>query len=221
MFALRTRPLEIEAGRLRGLRLSLNSPVVRVPELPTGAARAAIVVQEGAAGAALAVAVRSLEGPEMAVYQMGGEELREVEPGQILDAALCFAEGMGFLFDDEEVDPSDPASREQALARWRSFRAGPPRAAVASGAGDREAGEDAIDLTVEEEAAPPVSRPEVNISAPELTLTKFRVRGEPASHPEPPMRRKRRAVGLIRLVQRVARRTEAPPSGLLQLLGQF
>jgi hypothetical protein len=117
-FLRRTQPLALGIGQLRGLRLSLNTPVVATSDLPVGPARAAILVhQEPKQGLALTVGVRSLGCGSVVLYGLEGE----ITPGGVgewIDAALAFAEGMGFLFDDEAIDHTR-ASREKALARWK------------------------------------------------------------------------------------------------------
>lgn len=117
-FLRRTRPLALGTGQLRGLRLSLNSPVVATSDLPVGPARAAILVhQEPKRGLTLTVGVRSLACGSVALYGLEGPIEGEAA-GEGIDAALAFAEGMGFLFDDELVDGS-AASRSKALERWK------------------------------------------------------------------------------------------------------
>ena len=116
-FLRRTRPLELTAGRMRALRLSLNTPVVATQELPVGPARAAIAIHaEPRGGLAITVGVRSLAGGGIALYGFDGTVSPAVAPAA-MDGALSFAEGMGFLFDDELVG-NDTASQEKALVRW-------------------------------------------------------------------------------------------------------
>jgi hypothetical protein len=117
-FLRRTRPLELTAGRMRALRLSLNTPVVATQELPVGPARAAIAIHaEPRGGLGITVGVRSLAGGSVVLYGFEGAVTAGVV-NEVMDAALSFAEGMGFLFDDELVG-NDPASQEKALVRWR------------------------------------------------------------------------------------------------------
>lgn len=116
-FLRRTRPLELTAGRMRALRLSLNTPVVATQDLPVGPARAAIAIHaEPRGGLAITVGVRSLACGSIVLYGFEGA----ITPGlvgEVMDAALSFAESMGFLFDDELVG-NDTASQEKALVRW-------------------------------------------------------------------------------------------------------
>jgi hypothetical protein len=116
-FLRRTRPLELTAGRLRALRLSLNTPVVAAQELPLGPARGAIALHaEPRGGLSVTVGVRSLACGSVVLYGFEGAISAGVV-NEVMDAALSFAESMGFLFDDELVG-KDTASQEKALVRW-------------------------------------------------------------------------------------------------------
>lgn len=116
-FLRRKRPLELTAGRMRALRLSLNTPVVATQDLPVGPARAAIAIHaEPRGGLGVTVGVRSIGCGSVVLYGFEGG----ITPGavnEVMDAALSFAEGMGFLFDDELVG-TDTASQEKALVHW-------------------------------------------------------------------------------------------------------
>jgi hypothetical protein len=117
-FLRRTRPLRLTAGRLRALRLSLNTPVVATQDLPVGPARAAIALHtEPGRGLQVTVGVRSLACGSVALYGFEGEIASRLL-SEAMDGALSFAEGMGFLFDDDVVG-DDAASQEKALVRWR------------------------------------------------------------------------------------------------------
>jgi len=87
---------------LEQLRLSLNTPVVALESLPVGPAAAAIALHRGPRAARLSLAVRATRGGQLLFFHPEGwaeSELSEV----VLDAALSFAEGMGFLFDEDLV----------------------------------------------------------------------------------------------------------------------
>ena len=101
-FLRRTRPLRLAAGRLRALRLSLNTPVVATQDLPVGPARAAIALHtEPGRGLQVTVGVRSLACGSVALYGFEGEIASRLL-SEAMDGALSFAEGMGFLFDDDD-----------------------------------------------------------------------------------------------------------------------
>ncbi len=147
MFSPRTRPLALDAERLLGLRLSLNTPVVATPELPSGPARAALVSHAEAGLRCITVAVRSLRNGATVLYELEGMDLdATLDFSVAMDAALSFAETMGFLFDDDEVARGGDAA--QALRRWREIM-GPAAARVQL--------EDTGAQVAEEAPAPPVA----------------------------------------------------------------
>ena len=119
-FLPRRRPLELTAQRVRALRPSLNTPVVSAAELPVGPACAAILVHvEPGHGLQISVGVRTLACGSVAIYSFDGPLSGSVV-GVALDAALSFAESMGFLFDDD-IAGNDAGSREKAVARWQEM----------------------------------------------------------------------------------------------------
>jgi hypothetical protein len=120
-FLRREKPLELAEGLL-GLRLSLNAPVVATPDLPVGPAGAAIVVHQELDGRAnVTVAVRSLKGGELVLYSLDGDLRGESAVAVAADAALSFAEGMGFLFDEDALAGADAGAGARALGLWREF----------------------------------------------------------------------------------------------------
>ena len=119
-FLPRTRPLELTAKSVRALRPSLNTPVVAMADLPVGPACAAILVHvERGHGLQISVGVRSLSCGSVALYGFDGL-INATVVTVALDAALSFAESMGFLFDDDVVG-DDAASREKAVLRWQEL----------------------------------------------------------------------------------------------------
>ena len=123
-FLRRTRPLELTAGRMRALRLSLNTPVVATQDLPVGPARAAIAIHaEARGGLAITVGVRSLACGSAVLYGFEGA-IRSGLVSEVMDAALSFAESMGFLFEDDRVTLA-PA---QARRLWGELLDGCARA---------------------------------------------------------------------------------------------
>lgn len=105
-------PLEPYGHPLRALYVSLNHPVVTVESLPPGPAAALVALHE--AGASLCL--RSIRSGQTSFFttteQLAGD--RRVA----LDAALSFAESMGFLFDDDEVAARGDAGVHEAVALW-------------------------------------------------------------------------------------------------------
>jgi hypothetical protein len=122
MFFPRPTAPRFREASLSTLRLSLNAPVITTDSLPHGPARAAIALSRTSQGRyKLAIAVRSLRSRQLAVY--APEEAFEDETAAAvgLDAALSFAESMGFLFDDDELAAPAPDARARAFARWREL----------------------------------------------------------------------------------------------------
>jgi hypothetical protein len=122
-FPLRTVPLDLSVDRLNGLRLSLNSPVVSIEELPVGPARAAIAIHEEPDGRPnLTLGVRSLREGAVALFSIEGDLREQSSLAVGIDAALSFGESMGFLFDEDELEavPAEEA-RPRALGLWHEL----------------------------------------------------------------------------------------------------
>jgi hypothetical protein len=122
MFSASTRPLPLSEACLLSLCASLNAPVVRLDGLPTGPARAALVVYaEQYADVGVAVAVRSLEGGEVVVMRHREALPPETGPEAALEIAVGFAEGLGFVFDEDMIGgPSGSLSaKTAALEHWQ------------------------------------------------------------------------------------------------------
>jgi len=117
MFLRRSEPVLLTEEGLEGLCASLNRPVVDVEGLPVGPARSAIALvgrPDGSRG--LLVALRSEDSGTVATYEFEGE--LSADPQRALDAGLSFAEGMGFLFDEDMLASGAPARRREALEHW-------------------------------------------------------------------------------------------------------
>lgn len=225
MFFARSHPPAAGDERLRSLWLAVNTPELAADELPAGPARAAIGVHEEADGAfALCVLVRSLGDGALGCWSWDGV----IEPDALqraVDAALSFAEGMGFLFDDDALASADLEQRRRALDLWWELSGW-----NASAAEVRESPAAAANTAVPQTLAPvpfiPVRERSEGLplaGAPEaLPLTKFRRRlGAPPSEP-PAERSEPSALGRLRLVKRA--RAEAKgdrPPFWLRLLGSF
>jgi hypothetical protein len=106
----------LQGAKLERLRLSLNTPVVAIERLPVGPAAAGIALHRGAESTRLTVAVRSTRSGQVVFFQPDGWGDRE--PADLaLDAALSFAEGMGFLFDEDLLERGlDPTQAARAWA---------------------------------------------------------------------------------------------------------
>jgi hypothetical protein len=126
-FLLRSTPLDLSADRLRGLRLSLNTPVVSIEEVPVEPARAAIVVHDEIDGRPnVTVGIYALRS-EVAVlfsFERSLHDTGAMTNG--VDAALSFGESMGFLFDEDELEPdSGEEARFRALNLWLELMSPP------------------------------------------------------------------------------------------------
>ena len=117
MFFPRTEPTVLVADGLQGLCAALNRPVVDIEGLPVGPARAVIALHGDVEGERLLlVALRSIEAGAVALFAFRGE--LNPDPRQAMDAALSFAEGMGFLFDEDLLESGRPGVAREALQLW-------------------------------------------------------------------------------------------------------
>ena len=112
-------PEEPAGAELRALRLSLNSPIVEVESLPVGPANAAIALHEAFGSLRVTLALRSERGGKRVFY--AHEEPGETDFDRMIDAALSFAEGMGFLFDDDEVEARGEVGPREGARIWLGF----------------------------------------------------------------------------------------------------
>lgn len=197
-FLRRLRPLEVAGERVRSLRVSLNAPVVTALDLPAGPARAVIVVHRESRGRMDAtVGVRSVASGEIAYWSFDGELQSDADLSVAADAALTFAESLGFLF--EEI-PLHGAPADQAFRAWLAGNDGSlaigaepkaplPRADALGDGSELELDELVVDGPAAAPAAPAVAhterRPRTALEplpaaelprAPQKTLSKFRAR---------------------------------------------
>jgi hypothetical protein len=213
-FLLRDTPLDLSPDRLRGLRLSLNTPVVSIEELPTESARAAIAVHDEIDGRPnITVGICSVESGAAILFSFEGDLRDHSALTNGIDAALSFGESMGFLFDEDELEASSPAeARSRALGLWLEL--------VGSKSGDSEAGQQTAEASASGseqgfEAAPEVGEvllldqvadseedlpglrseePDRSGSEPPVPLSKFR-HSAPSAPPCPGQDESRSGVG--------------------------
>jgi hypothetical protein len=122
VFFPRTTPLAIAPAQVRGLRLSLNTPVVATEDLPIGPARAAILIHaEGSRGETVTIGIRSLRASRVVLFSIDPDVSGEASFDVTLDAALSFAESMGFLFDEDEVGDGGAQAKTRCLGMWRDL----------------------------------------------------------------------------------------------------
>jgi hypothetical protein len=120
MFVPSDSPPPLTPARLRGLRFSLNAPVVTTEVIPAGPARGALLVHRDAKGRlGVALCVRSLRTGGVVLYRTDERFDGRGELSVGIDAALSFGESLGFLFDDDELEKG--LAREAALVRWQEF----------------------------------------------------------------------------------------------------
>jgi hypothetical protein len=160
VFFPRTTPLQVAPAQVRGLRLSLNTPVVATEDLPIGPARAAILIHaEGQRGETVTVGVRSLRASRVALFSVDPDVSGDASFDVTLDAALSFAESMGFLFDEDEVGDGGAQAKTRCLGLWRDLigddaSVGKPAAAAAVPETDELLLEDMVEDATEA-AVPP------------------------------------------------------------------
>jgi len=119
MFSLSKDPLPLSEACLHGMCVSLNAPVVYGDDLPPGPARAAIVTYaEDYGDFGMAVGMRALEDGTVAVYRYREPIVDPADIATALEAALIFAEGLGFLFDEDMIDAGSRSGRREALEHW-------------------------------------------------------------------------------------------------------
>ena len=119
MFRPTSEPLLLSQASLHGFCPSLNTPVVQLEGLPVAPARAAIVLHDAGYGElCLALGVASTDSGKSLVYVYQEPLDFDTTPEQAIDIALHFAEGMGFLFDDDLLSSGEGEGGVTALERW-------------------------------------------------------------------------------------------------------
>jgi hypothetical protein len=104
---------------LARLRLSLNTPVVSIAGLPVGPASAAIALERAAGTLRVTLALRSTRNGQVVYFQPGSRLAPGAPEALALEAALAFAEGMGFLFEEDAV--ASGGGEALAARRWADF----------------------------------------------------------------------------------------------------
>jgi len=185
-----------ELGNIRSLHLSLNAPVIAIDELPVGPARAGVALWElPEGGLHLEIAIRSLRTGEVVAVATDVAPDDSAEGGAAVEAALSYAEGMGFLFDEDEVGAAGGEAADKAGALWCDLVEEIPERARATESATaaerptpasaeeavrevpvRESGSDAAPIEVEH-AVPEIELPAEAIVAapPAALLSKFRL----------------------------------------------
>jgi hypothetical protein len=135
VFFPRIVTLELVDSHLRGLRISLNTPVVSTEELAVGPARAGLLVHQEPDGRPnVTIGIRSLRSGEVVLYSFEGD-LREHSSLDVgIDAGLSFAESMGFLFDEDELGAGDADSIARSMGLWNDLMGSSGAGTVSAGA---------------------------------------------------------------------------------------
>jgi hypothetical protein len=232
-------PLDLSADRLRGLRLSLNTPVVSIEEVPVEPARAAIAIHDEIDGSPnVTVGVYALRSGVAVLFSFEGPLRDNGALTNGVDTALSFGESMGFLFDEDELgSDSGEEARSRALNLWLELMSPAsgeserdPRTSAAPAAPSPASGPNggAEVLLLEEVADSEDDLPGFRVeepggvdSAPPVPLSKFRHRA-PSPSPCPSEQEvspdvvesrpasKRAPLGRLKLVKRRKGGGEAP-----------
>jgi hypothetical protein len=204
MFFPSTRPADPEGEALRALHRAMNTPVVAIEQLPVGPASAAVALHaDSGQGVRLTIAIRSVRSGQTLFFTPNDELLELGSPSVALDAALSFAESMGFLFDDDEVGSRGVRGPLEAARLWREFideaseadlpisieearQAGSSRAAPAAPASRPREGEP---LWLSDKPAPPAPEPAPEPErAPEKSESPLGSEARPVPRTRPPKR---------------------------------
>lgn len=110
-------------GALRALRLSLNTPVVSIDELPVGPAAAGIAVHQREGRLELVLALRSVRTGQRVYFRLEEGDRDAAHASLAVEVAVQFAEAMGFLFDEDLVRGG--ADLRDAARCWNRFLAEP------------------------------------------------------------------------------------------------
>lgn len=173
MHFARQAPPDPELATLRTLRPSLNAPVLLVDELPAGPASAAIARLGGPAGPRVAVAIRSERSGQVIFYGPDDELSEWHGPDVAAEAALSFAESMGFLFEDDRMADAPADARRLWASLLDAAVRMPGEAAPPGRSGER--------APVPASFAPAASEPDA-CSLEELLLEHVAVEPPPVSH---------------------------------------
>lgn len=112
-------PIESGSSALRALYVSLNSPVVNLEKLPVGPAAAAVALHGPGPGVTLAV--RSVRTGRVVFFTSDESGAGDDAPEVLFDAVISFAEGLGFLFDDDEVIARGTEGPRLSAHLWAEF----------------------------------------------------------------------------------------------------
>jgi len=112
-------PIESRSSVLHALYVSLNSPVVNLEKLPVGPAAAAVALHGPGPGVTLAV--RSVRTGRVVFFTSDARGAGGDAVEVLLGAVVSFAEGLGFLFDDDEVIARGTEGPRLSAHLWAEF----------------------------------------------------------------------------------------------------
>ncbi len=112
----------IPESAIAGFCAALNAPVVNIEMLDVGPARAGIMLAKDPDGVLiLLVRVSLLSGGQGVTFKFQGHPGEFGGSAGAIDAALSFAEGMGFLFEEDLLSQGGRSGRSRAHKIWTSL----------------------------------------------------------------------------------------------------
>lgn len=125
MFMPTAEDAQIAESAMVAFCATLNTPVVNVEGLPVGPARAGILLSASEYGDLnLWVRVASLSSDQGLTFKFQGDPSDLGAPAQAIEAALSFAEGMGFLFEEDMIAAAGGGDARRAYKVWMSLLEG-------------------------------------------------------------------------------------------------
>jgi hypothetical protein len=110
--------LDLPMERVVRLQRSLGDATVALPGFPTQRTTAYLCVWRGGKGVRLAVVLHLKISGRLAFYLNEEGEVGKRQAQRILDAAIYFAESMGFMLNDMEIAHLPP---EERAALWQAL----------------------------------------------------------------------------------------------------
>jgi hypothetical protein len=122
MFMPSTTETPISEMAIAAFCAALNTPVVNIEDLEVGPARAAIMLSADDYGLlSLVVRVSLISSGEGVTFRFQDDPAQFGSHSGATEAALGFAEGMGFLFEEDLIESGGPAGRQRAWNIWCSL----------------------------------------------------------------------------------------------------
>ncbi len=127
--------LEVPAGRVLKLMQSMSDVQVVLPGMPGQMATAYLCAYSGGQGVSVAISLHLHESHQLAIYVNDEGEVPSQKVGALLKEGIRFAESIGFLLDEIDLQKLDDAARKTwwaSLPLSRGVAPPRPRAAQAS-----------------------------------------------------------------------------------------